>query len=431
MQKTHSASIQNDGEVRTVWSGFKHHCRSPKVLVGLALSTGPILYFAKNLMQVLVVLLVLAIFIPSWSSLRVKLWPWVRDNWIVFIFVAVGFLSVFWSLDAGRSLERALRLVWEFSLGLALIGGFAALEDGRRRLIIDSCAKGLSFTAIFVTFYLGVDRLLGDDHFSRAALNEMAKGFSRGAAIHAILAVPLGFALWQQNKRSAGALVVLSAMSAAGVILKLSPGLALAVSLITFCAVYLAPWSRYAFYTVQIGLVIFIPLLLPLPAQNELICDLAQEKLSAAHRIVVWNFADEKIYERPLLGWGLNTSRLTPGHDGRVNLADLCPKLSVADQRKSLSLVAMPSHPHNVPLQIWLEMGALGVAAATLLLGFIIRQAQIAFPARAQLAVFTATFSAAYSILFVSFSLFQGWLMASLFFVAALLSLCMKSTQTP
>lgn len=414
-----------------MWGQLKWNFNSPKVVTGLALSTGPILYFARNLMQVLVVLLVVAIFVPSWSKLRVRLWPWTRANGILFIFVAVGFLSVFWSLDAGRSLERALRLVWEFSIGLALIGGFAALEDGRRRLIVNACATGLSFTAIFVTFYLGVARLLGDDHYSHAALNEIAKGFSRGAAIHAILAVPLGFALWRQNKRTAAALVVLSAITAASVILKLSPELALAIGLITFCVVYVAPWSRYAFFAVQTGLVIFIPLLLPLPSQNVLLCTLAQEKLSAAHRIVVWNFAAEKISERPFLGWGLNTSRLTPGHDRRVNLADLCPHVRIGDGRQPLSLVSMPSHPHNVPLQIWLELGGLGVAAVVLLMGFIIRQAQSALPARAQLAVFTATFSAAYSILFVSFSLFQGWLMASLFFAAALLCLCLKEGRTP
>ncbi len=429
MQNTHGAGAQNTKRLKSIWAGFEQGLHSPKVIGGLGLAAGPILYFARNLMQILVVLLVLVIFIPSWPNLRGTLIRRARENWIIFIFVAAGFLSVFWSLDMARSLERALRLAWEFSIGLALIVGFASLDEPRRRQLIEYCATGLSFTAIFVTFYILVHRVLGDDQASRNALNEMASDFSRGAAIHAILAIPLGFSLWTLNKRMTSALVVISAITAASVIAKLAPEFALAVSLICFGAVVILPLSRYVFYTLQIGLLIFIPLLVPLPAQNKIMCGLAGEKLSAAHRIVIWNFADEKIAQRPILGWGLNTSRLVPGHESRVDLSDICAEQSPAVTVTPPPLRAMPSHPHNVPLQIWLEMGAIGIAAAALLMGVAIMRVQAAFPARQQLAVFTATFSAAYMILFVSFSLFQGWLMASLFFVAACLPLCLKSPE--
>ena len=426
MQRKMNRGNQHTSRFKALGMQIQLSLQSPKVIGSLALAAGPVLYFARNAMQVLVVLLVIALFIPSWSELRDSLIRRACENWIIFLFVAVGLLSVFWSLDTAQSLERALRLGWEFFIGLALIVGFSSLEESRRRLVIEFCASGFSFTAIFITFYLGVYRLLGDDHISPMALHDMARGFSRGTAIHAILAIPLGFALWTLNKRSASALVVVSAITAAIVVLKLSPSLAIAAGFLTFCIVFLLPHSRYIFYTVFMSLLVFAPLVLPLPVQNKIVCELAEIKFSAAHRIIIWNFTDQKIAERPLLGWGLDTSRLVPGHDTPVNISKICADQNATTNRKFTSPLSMPLHPHNAPLQIWLEMGALGIVASALLMWTIIARMQAAYQERLQRAILTATFAATYVVLCVSFSLFQGWFMASLFFVAAVLPLCLK-----
>ena len=35
---------------------------------------------------------------------------------------------------------------------------------------------------------------------------------------------------------------------------------------------------------------------------------------SAAHRLLIWDFVIARIADRPLLGWGMEASRVVPGH---------------------------------------------------------------------------------------------------------------------
>ncbi len=75
---------------------------------------------------------------------------------------------------------------------------------------------------------------------------------------------------------------------------------------------------------------------------------------SAKHRLHVWEFAAARIYERPFFGWGF---------DSAFNMPNMGAVPFDGSQR------AMPSHPHNGVLQIWLELGLVG---ALLTLGMLI-----------------------------------------------------------
>ena len=66
------------------------------------------------------------------------------------------------------------------------------------------------------------------------------------------------------------------------------------------------------------------------------------------HRRIIWSFSKEKILERPLFGHGIFSSR------------------DIGDQYKILNnddkiLSAIPLHPHNSILQLWLELGVIGI----------------------------------------------------------------------
>jgi O-antigen ligase len=63
------------------------------------------------------------------------------------------------------------------------------------------------------------------------------------------------------------------------------------------------------------------------------------------HRLSIWNFTADRVAERPIVGRGLETSKVIPGNKTRPDGID----------------AALPLHPHNAALQMWLE---LGVAAA-------------------------------------------------------------------
>ena len=78
-------------------------------------------------------------------------------------------------------------------------------------------------------------------------------------------------------------------------------------------------------------------------------------KNSLGHRLLIWDFAGERIAERPLLGWGLDSSRAIPGGKELIR----------PGQRR------LPLHPHDAALQVWLELGLPGAVLFALLLGWL------------------------------------------------------------
>ena len=71
---------------------------------------------------------------------------------------------------------------------------------------------------------------------------------------------------------------------------------------------------------------------------------------SAVHRIKIWEFVAKKISERPLLGWGMNSSKHFSDGKNKV--------YTVSGEYLG---EALPLHPHNTILQIWVELGLPGI----------------------------------------------------------------------
>ncbi len=85
--------------------------------------------------------------------------------------------------------------------------------------------------------------------------------------------------------------------------------------------------------------------------------------LSGMNRMITWRFTSEKIMEKPLLGWGLRTSRILPGGGEKYNIV----RIRENGSRQVMSRdFFIPLHPHNQFLQIWLELGAFGAIAFAL-----------------------------------------------------------------
>ena len=125
---------------------------------------------------------------------------------------------------------------------------------------------------------------------------------------------------------------------------------------------------------------------------------------SIIHRLLVWEYVGKKIHEKPFLGHGAGTSRLI-GQNIILNIPN------TKDEIKG----AIPLHPHNNFLEIWLELGLLGIMVISLLWIKIIK---FGIDIRKKSYVLGTGVCASIVSIFVisnlSFGFFQAWWMASI-----------------
>jgi O-antigen ligase len=146
--------------------------------------------------------------------------------------------------------------------------------------------------------------------------------------------------------------------------------------------------------------VLAAPLATKLPALEQL-AERRDLTVSIYHRASIWQFVGARVADKPVLGWGMHASRTMPGgHNTIGGTAEL-----------------IPLHPHNAPLQIWLELGAIGAALLAALLGFLAIACN-GTPVRR--AVLGATLITALAIASLSYGIWQGWWFATLWLLAAM-----------
>jgi O-antigen ligase len=124
---------------------------------------------------------------------------------------------------------------------------------------------------------------------------------------------------------------------------------------------------------------------------------------STYHRLLVWKFTGERAAEHPVRGWGFESSRAIPGGEAQLDTHE----------------VAMPLHPHNGIMQIWLELGLPGGLLTALLLVWImlvVRRGGVDSVTR------SATVALVASVLTVSslsYGIWQSWWFSVLWLASA------------
>jgi O-antigen ligase len=153
---------------------------------------------------------------------------------------------------------------------------------------------------------------------------------------------------------------------------------------------------------------------------------------SAAHRILIWDFAVERIAERPLLGWGGEASRTIPG--GRDIFAPATLERFGLTSEASRAWFGrpvaqrLPLHTHNAALQLWMELGAVGAllgAAVAAALGWLAARVP-----RPILPAATGAYAAASVVGMLSYGVWQEWWIGlQILLVVALAGLAARARQ--
>lgn len=324
-------------------------------------------------------MLVLLVATLAWALVSTRWSPFVPDTLERNTGLKLALmLPLFWSAVCGarradpRLARRALVvLAW----GLALHGAILLVE-----------------TATEASLYTALRALAGDPVGS---FQYARKNVAHGGFVLALLWPLAAAAGWR-----AGAPAWLAAPMAVGlgvmahVFLADAPVLAIAVALAAGGALWLSRRRAAAGIGVLYALAaVAAPHVVLLAARPLLAAQLPQ---SWAERVSYWLHAAQRIAEHPLRGWGLDASRT------------FAPQIQL--------------HPHNGPLQAWLELGSLGALAlaAFWLLAF----RRLGRGEGRDLVAAAAGASAAVYLLFgfVNFGLWQEWWLALGAMLAVILS---------
>lgn len=251
---------------------------------------------------------------------------------------------------------------------------------------------------------------------SRPAIAATTK-YNRGLDYLVLIAWPaLAYTVWRRRW-------ILAVLLALAVIFVVSIGrseagqAALAVGMVVLVAALV--WPRFALACVACGSVLFAAALpWGLHALAEHRTAFAHYlKMSGVHRLEIWDYMTNRVFERPVTGWGLSSSKFVP----------ILPE----ELSHYVFVTTKGIYPHNQWLQLWLETGVLGVVAGAIFLLLVLRRVGRVPPRLRPFAC--AAFASTYTVACVNFSITtDSWwaAVAACAFLFALVSRLMMRERT-
>ncbi len=341
-------------------------------------------------------LILFAVPLAAWS-LASNLWapvaqwgPWVQTALTIIagVLVSVGLRSL--DADAVRRILKA-----------AIIGGVVLLvfllEEGMTKAAVLSWARPEDIQTSDTLFFSLIMSLA-----------------ARGTAVLAVtgFTVAVGIYLLTRSVWIAG-LFLAAALIACIRLPMTTSALGLALAAVAAACVYWRPKFFMGLLLAGLAAVVLMAgpaaQFIPDPANRAAAEN--QLELGVQHRLDVWRYVSNIADERPVVGHGFNAARFYAARQDKIAHS---------------GLPALPTHPHNVPLQVWLELGGIGAAFTALVLFGVWRALQPALQSRLESAAIAALIASAGVIACFSFSVWSTWWIAALGLSAALVGLVNK-----
>jgi O-antigen ligase len=376
-------------EPPTPWRGV--------VLVG-AFALWPLVAWGGHLGHAPLVALAGLLTLADWSRAR-------ATTLLLLLAALLGWavLSTAWStaptggftLESYEALEQRtwLKLVLQTLLYLPVVFAAAALSErwtDRVATTLSLAAVGLAALLLFeaasgARLYLGMREAIGDPYRPDLGMRNVSLGlYPLAVFVWPVLAI-----LSAADRRRLLLIPIVCCLVAPPLFGAWSPLFAFLVGAGVFCLVRAAPVRppRLLGYAAAAAIVL-TPLAVRLADESGLSAELAPRiGLSWAERLRIWTFTADQISTAPFFGQGLDASRLFGA--------------------------AVPLHPHNAGLQIWLELGAVGAALAALLWVALFQAAgRVGREDRGATAAACAAAAAYFTIGGLSFGVWQEWWLA-------------------
>ena len=328
-------------------------------------------------------------------------------------------LSWLWTIAPYETLRLILPITGLFILGLVIVILALDLNESERRLVCRSIVIGstigfvilfveifwpLKITSFFFSIFKGIEYQI--DYTYKNALRN-------GANISALLVIPAAAVLWRSGNRyfTLGlillALITLTNAKAGASLLALLVGLAaIAVTIVS------GRYVRVLFSSLLVISALALPVVVQtLPTAGEIEERYPNLPNSVYPRIFIWQSTARYISENPFLGKGFNSSRSIskPGDRVEYFTKGVNPRGSIP----------IPLHPHSAILQIWLELGVVGIGIFLALLLTILKRIEQSISSLPMRAMAYGSFCSAFTIANVSYGIWQNWWISALWLTVA------------
>lgn len=321
--------------------------------------------------------------------------------------ISWGAVSTLWAVDWSHSLEKLGTLALIAGALVLLVDAATQLNEPQRasfqRSLIYGAVAGIFLTLLLITAITAHTLWVQGQQMDTNKLSAL----NRTATAIVILTWPAAISIAKVYGRSAATIFVALSFLAVFCLAPLTPLLAFLVGLATFAVAWTwLPLAKVLFAVLLTLSVLIVPFLDEIaPLAIEFLVTNFQDHVPEVHRFVIWQFAGEHILERPVFGWGLNAARVFPG--GEVELL-----LLTTPEGMQITGPALPLHTHNALIQIWLELGFIGVTLFAILLGVAVRGIPHRPEDPARSAAAMAVITTGFVIAQLSFGFWQGWWLA-------------------
>jgi O-antigen ligase len=271
-------------------------------------------------------------------------------------FISLGWATLIWSIVPDRSWRGALQITGIFAASMIVLS-----NPRPSSRMVDYIFRFMQIAFVLGAVIISADALTGYhlQSFLVVANGTSSTKYNRGVDYLVLIAWPLLARVSSRRDWLGAFLITMSVVFALVFGLSATARVAALVGTVVLGSSLLSRRivsnCLAAATTVT---AIFTPLLLRVLAENR---DIVASHLllsphlrqSGLHRLEIWDYMSARVFERPILGWGLWSSK----------------SVSIRPDELSQYLYANAQgiYPHNQWLQLWLETGAIGVALAAVL----------------------------------------------------------------
>lgn len=357
---------------------------------------------------------------PAWRNAWWQKWCVGVSAGVFFLIIAS--LSLIWFVpEMPRPIDRVGKLA---VIGLSLVL-LLAVPLGRTtvRAIAIGLLVGMALVAVILIEH-GLIGFLGTVFVGPPTSGAYDNFYKAPATILAILIFP-AFLLYQSVVNAGVATrwgAGLYCIAVLGVLLS-GHTTSIAASLIGLLVAIFARWAPKivgGFIVIGVFLMMTVVPLANSPSNVNALLSVTQNHASLQHRVLILDFALKKIDQHPILGWGLDSARSLPhGSDRIVDTPDRLQGLDITLLHEGVARLGqnLPLHPHNILIQIRLELGLPGVVATMLAFVLIIVQF-VRLPGALDRSVCFGGLVAAMVIASVSYGAWQTWWLGSMVLMA-------------